>query len=173
MANLPVPIPRTFGVSETEVAAYFNAFRDALNFLLNPPEARVYGNAVQAIANNTNTALACDTTVFDTYTMHSNVTNNTRVTAQVAGTYLCIGCYGSAPNAAGGRDIQFAVNGVAQGEPQGNWDVNQANFHIIQVVSLIVLNAGDYVEVWGLQNSGGALNTIAARSSLHALWQHA
>lgn len=172
MANLPVPIPRTFSVSETETGAYLNSLRDTVNFLLNPPEAVVYGNAVQSLANATVTALACDSTILDTYTGHSNSTNNTRYTAQVAGTYLVIVTYASAPNAAGGRNVQPAKNGAAIAYAMTDVDVSQGNFHVTQATALVQMAVGDYVEAWAFQNSGGALNTIAAESSMQVLWVH-
>lgn len=172
MANLPVPIPRTFSVSETEAAAYLNSLRDAINFLLNPPEAVVYGSAVQSLAHNTVTALTFDATQFDSYGMHSNSVNNTRCTAQVAGTYLAICTYASAGVTGGGRNVQPAKNGVAVPYSAGNFDASIANFHIVQAAALITMSAGDYVEAWGLQNSGAALNTVANESSLQVLWVH-
>jgi hypothetical protein len=173
VANLPVPTPRTFAVSETETAAYLNSLRDALLFLLNPPEAVVYGAAVQSIPNNTQTALACDTTQFDSYGMHSNSTNNTRCTAQVAGTYLAICTYASAGVLGGGRNVQPAKNGVLIPYAAGQYDASIANFHVVQAKALITMAVGDYVEAWALQNSGGALNTNANGSSLQVLWVHA
>jgi len=53
--------------------------------------ARVTKSATQAITANTDTAVAFDVETVDTDTLHDNVTNNTRLTAAIAGKYLVTG----------------------------------------------------------------------------------
>lgn len=173
MANLPVPSPRTFVPGEVEAGAYFNAMRDALIFALNPPEALVTQIAVQSLANATFTAINFDATTVDTYGGHSNTTNNSRYVAQVAGWYWCQGqvCYDNT-SSAGARQVFLAKNGSRLGtafQCAPGTSTSQG----LSVGALVQLAVGDYVEVQAWQNSGGALNTFSAQSSLAVDWRHA
>lgn len=180
MANLPVPSPRTYTVGEVETGAYFNATRDALTFSINRPMAVVYQSSAQSLANGSLTAVAMDTTVVDSYGGHSNSTNNSRYTAQVAGWYQLDGAYSiSAINTTGTRDGQWAKNGAALTAPTGAGVLVGGSSAFSATVAMpglqIQLNAGDYVEMWLLQNSGGALNTNVATftSYMSIRWVHA
>jgi hypothetical protein len=91
LTGLAVPIPYQWSVGDVGSAALLDAqLYSGLTFLLNPPLATLTVTTPQAgIATGAapSTAIAFDTTVTDTYGGHSNVTNNSRYTAQVAGTY--------------------------------------------------------------------------------------
>lgn len=179
MSNLPVPVPRTFSVSEVETAAYFNSLRDALNYLINPPLAVLYQGVVQSIPNSAFTPVTFDTTLTDTYGAHSNVTNNSRYTAQVAGWYdLDAGFSLSASNTTGARDGQWAKNGSAITTPGAGIVIggSASNTATLPMPGLqVFLSVGDYVELWVFQNSGGAINSnIATFTSYMSIrWAHA
>lgn len=176
MANLPVPSPRTFGVSEIETAGNLNSLRDAVTFALNPPILSVTQTTVQTLTTGVWTAISMDATVVDSYGMHSNVTNNTRATAIVVGWYLVSGAVAFAASATGTRGARFAVNGsVVQATAQFGPPTAAGSLAIAAVSKLIFLNVGDYVEIQGVQNSGGNLNTLMATdldSSLTLDWRH-
>ncbi|HZP55027.1 hypothetical protein [Actinocrinis sp.] len=175
MTNLPVPVPRTFTVGEVETGAYLNSLRDALNFLINVPIVTAGQASVQSIPNTTWTSLTLDTTVVDSYGGHSNTTNNSRYTAQVAGWYLCCGTCGFAANATGFRQIRLAKNGAQVTFSVATLPVVAATVATVIVTPTlqVFLAVGDYLEVQGFQSSGGALNTTGADPSLTATWVHA
>lgn len=86
MATLPSP--RTWTSSEQVTAAKLNAdIRDSFNFYKQPPLARLRKSASQSVPNSTSTVVTWDTEVIDRDAGHSNVTNNSRYTAQTAGWY--------------------------------------------------------------------------------------
>lgn len=173
MTNLPVPVPRTFSVSEVETGGYLNSLRDALSFLLNPPIANLYQNAAQTIATSTLTAISLDSTTTDTYGGHSNSTNNTRYTAQVAGWYWCYGQVAFSPNGTGNRLAGLSKNGSTIGQTfMAVQSATAANAGCAVTGYLLFLNAGDYVELIGYQGSGGNLNTSGANSFLIVDWRH-
>lgn len=176
MANLPVPVPRTFSVSETETGSYLNTVRDALNFLLNPPEAVLKQATIQSIPNGALTSISLDASVNDSYGGHSNVTNNSRYTAVVTGWYWVSGVVGFASNGTGQRVADFAVNGADLIYTQV-WipAITGAPTAVSPKSELVLLNAGDYVELRGYQTSGGALNTMVSgpQSSLSVDFRHA
>lgn len=142
-----------------------------LNFLYYPPTAVVYQTATQSIANGSLVPITMDTSSVDNYAGHSNVTNPSRYTAQVAGRYWVRGVVGWAANSNGNRITQIAVNGT--GVPQGQQQVltaNNNNNDMTEAGQSVFLNVGDYVEVWGYQASGGALSTQTLLSSMQLWW---
>lgn len=178
MTNLPVPLPRTFTVSEVENAAYLNSVRDALNFLLNPPMADVFQSVATATTSGIWAPLGMDVTATDGYGGHSNTTNNSRYTGQVAGWYEITGTAAWPNNSVGARGVRIIKNGTtipigaATFGPATNGDVHASTTPAYQVF----LAVGDYVEIQGFQSSGGALSTLVSaadvRSSMNVRWVH-
>lgn len=177
MANAPVPSPRTFNVQEYETAAYLNSVRDAINFLLNRPVAFLTQGTVQSLPSSAWAAVTYDQSGVDTYGGHSNTTNPSRYTAQVAGWYSVGGGASTAANATGQRGAAVARNGT---RVQGGAAMSQAASALSPTVptppTLAYLNVGDYLEIDAYQNSGGALNTASSSdldSSMAVVWEHA
>lgn len=176
MTNLPVPSPRTFTVGETETASYLNSLRDALNFLVNVPAAYVTQSATQSLTSSAWTALSFDVTVFDSYGGHSNSTNNTRYTAQVAGWYMVFGCASTVANSTGQRGAAVAKNGT---RVQGAAGFMQTTSALPPTVpsppTIVFLAVGDYVEINAYQNGANPLATNSSSdldSSMTVVWLH-
>lgn len=135
-----------------------------MSFQQNPPEFAIYQATLQSVPNNAFTAITFDGSTRDTYNGHSTVTNNTRYTAQVAGTYEISGGTGWAANATGSRGGSIYKNGAPL---TGQTSLVQAvttaaGTTVAPIPSCFVdLNVGDYVELWAYQISGGALNTVS------------
>ncbi|NUQ98871.1 MAG: hypothetical protein HOY79_20700 [Streptomyces sp.] len=176
MTNLPVPNPRTAVAGEFETAAYFNMFRDAVNFLANKPMAEVYQAASQSIPNGAFTAITMDSTILDTNGQHSNTTNNSRFTCQVAGWYSVSGGIGFLTNATGARGAVIYKNGAALSQSTGTITAASPAIHVATAGDFLVqLAVGDYVELFGFQSSGGALGTAGSGyyPYLYVRWDHA
>lgn len=176
MTNLPVPNPRTFVAGEFETASYFNALRDAINFLTNRPTAMVYQTAAQSLANGAFTAITMDSTILDTYGQHSNTTNNSRFTCQLAGWYSVSGGVSYLTNTTGSRGALIYKNGAALTQATGGIVAASNALHVAMTGEfLIQLAVGDYVELYGWQNSGGALSTAGSGyyPYLYVRWDHA
>lgn len=174
--TLPVPSQATFTVGEVLTAALMNSnVRDAVDFLANPPLFVAYQTSAQALTANTWVALALDTEITDTYGAHSNTTNNSRYTAQVAGWYLVGGRWTAQANAsAGTRGTAINVNGSAvtggrDTSTDAGTDVITMNFP----GDLQFLNAGDYVEWMARSSVALSTNVTMWDSSVFALWVHA
>lgn len=178
MSNAPVPVPRTFGVNEFETAAYLDSIRDALNYLLNPPIASLYQATTQSVANNTFSALTMDQTINDSYGGHSNTVNPSRYVAQVAGWYTVSGAAGWATNNTGARGAAIYTNGSPINGGSGVAAPSPGASVTITAVGAIevFLSTGGYVEIYGYQNSGGALSTQTGGSLTSYFtvdWRHA
>ena len=82
-------MPRTWTTGELVTAAHLNQdVRDNMLFLANPPACRVYHNTTQVMADATETVVAFNSERYDTDSMHSTVTNNSRITFTTGGLYL-------------------------------------------------------------------------------------
>ena len=179
MANLPVPTPRTFVVGETETGAYFNAIRDALNFLINIPIATVYQASSQTLGGSGATVMITfDSTAVDSYGGHSNSTNNSEYIAQVAGWYLVTGgvCF-SASSAGTYRKVQTYHHGTviayvaAQLYPAGGTTATS----VPAPPAFVYLQVGDYVQI-GATADTASLSTVTTsgnQSSMTVFWLHA
>lgn len=153
--------PLTLGTLLTE------AFRiDPTQFIDSPTQPRcvAYAAGTQALTTATFTAIALDTEDLDVSGMHSNVTNNSRITIPTGGDglYLVIGYLQYAGSAAGAvRQVDIRKNGatfLAQTLLTPNGVNNIANM----ATWLGVLVATDYVELIGFQDTGGNLNVGSA-----------
>lgn len=72
MTGLNQPVPRTFVPGETEAGAYFNAIRDALTALLNPPHFKGSITSATGLAVNTNIAWPAIEDNYSTWNSSSN-----------------------------------------------------------------------------------------------------
>lgn len=154
-------LPRTWVAGEYPTAAQMNAeLRDSVNFLANPPAVRAYHNVNQSAANGVRIVLALNSERYKTSgypTMHDNVTNNSRITIVVAGIYTVIGnLEWAGVNATGVRQAEIRLNGATH---LAITSVPAASsVQPLTVATTYKLGIGDYVELTGFQNSGGALN---------------
>lgn len=176
-------MPRTVPVSATKNAgdlitgALWNAGPAASNtFLTTVPMAEVYQTIAQNLATGTFTAITMDSTILDTDGQHSNSTNNSRVVCQVAGWYSVSGGIGFVTNATGARGAVIYKNGSPLTQATGNIVAASNAVHVSTAGEFLVqLAVGDYVELYGWQNSGGALSTAGSGyyPYLCVRWDHA
>lgn len=125
----------------------------------------VYKSADQSIATGSpEVLLTFDSEYYDTASMHDTVTNNSRLVAPVTGVYDLSVSVSFAAQSTGNR--YFLVRKNAAGSPAGGTLVmleTQAatvspTSSVMGNSQKVYLNAGDYVEVFAYQNSGGNLN---------------
>jgi len=130
------------------------------------PSVRVYRNATQSIPNTAMTAVQWTTVRYDNGPSPHWVSGSpTRLTCQVAGTYLVWGEVQWAGVAGGTiRGAWPYLNGsiyIGAGGPQGSTQIASGN-PIANSPSLVYLNVGDYVELLCYQDSGSAVNVNAS-----------
>jgi hypothetical protein len=127
------------------------------NIAGNGPAFSAYNNTSQSIPNNTYTKLQISTKIFDTNSNYDNVTNY-RFTPSVAGYYQVN--YGTNPSVAASNTLAFVTlykNGSVIA--LGSTATNNTGSGIVSIGSFLVSMNGstDYIELYGYQNSGGAL----------------
>jgi hypothetical protein len=133
-----------------------------------PPLCRLILNANFSVANNSNAVsvpFGSSSEHIKTHsTMHSTVTNNTRIIAPVPGIYEFTAVTVFAPNTTGFRTHSIAKNGVRQGPEGGIYNSAAlpvgANAPLPGITTQMTMAANDYAELFCYQNSGGPLNII-------------
>jgi len=175
-----VPVPHQFVVGEVVTADNINTFYSGISFLENPPIASLYQINPQSVGSGSATPIVLDGSLIDTYNGHSTVTNNTRYTFQVAGTYLIGSSTAWQPNATGARAATLRLNGsslligsqiILPTNTAGGVNTNVPATTVMTQVSV-----NDYVELLGTQTSGGSLSTQNGSnntSTMFVMWIHA
>jgi hypothetical protein len=175
MANLPVPTPASEVPGNFITAALWNAnVYNGLTYLLNPPTFTGHQATGQALNTSSGVAIAIDTEDIDTYSGHSNTTNSSRYTAQVAGYYLVWGAVSAAGTTSeNGIFMWVAKNGVEVTGSRAVAPYNSShNYNSPTVPVFVQMNVGDYVELFAMA-AGAAFSTVTnPASSFSALWVH-
>lgn len=161
MAGLPMPIPYTWNVGDVATASLLNAqIRDTANFLLALPGCAIRQTASQTLSSTVWAPIAMDTTDYDPWGGHSNTTNNSRFTCQIAARYVILGALSMASSTAGAiRAATIALNGSRNSIWGSGPGIGGGNFTNLLCARTAYLNVGDYVELHGMQDSGGNLST--------------
>ena len=120
--------------------------------------AKVTSTAAQTITNNTTTAIAFDSEVYDTDGIHDNSTNNTRLTCKTAGKYHIVANlnYESDDPAVGVRMFGIYVDGTRVVKEVN--DCVTLDNTTVSMSTIQNLAVNQYVEIKTVQNSGGNLN---------------
>lgn len=148
-----------FSTGDILTAADMTQARDNDEFLIDPPTCSVYNNAAVSTTTAVLTTMAANSENFDNDSMHSTVTNNSRITFTTAGRYLVMACVVWDANTTGERLVDFLVDGTTQyvgiavsANTSGSQNTG------LTASRMIVATAGQYVECRTRQRSGGNLN---------------
>ena len=131
------------------------------------PLVRMVQTVAQSIPDATVTAMTFTTEDIDTHGFHDTVTNNTRITPNVAGYYTIRGAYFSAaPTTLVDFDCSLRKNGSTSLAP-GNRGNAGGIVQSQACATLVSFNGStDYVELMAQQNSSGAvLSNVSVRFS--------
>lgn len=167
MGTVPTPLDwvANAGLSPTAVA-WQAGVGDVLRFLLDPPRVALRQGTAQSIPTGAYTALTFATEDYDNESptsMHSLISNQTRITAQTAGTFLVGGKVSFAANANGRRGLRWALNGSVVAGSEVIGPANPTGTTSLQArVMPIALLVGDFVELQAFQDTAGALLTVVS-----------
>lgn len=130
----------------------------------NQNSARVYNSANLAIPDITATILTFDSEEHDDNTLHSVALNTSRLTAQVAGTYVITGHVQWALDSFGHR-VSILKNGLtylARASLNYVLGSEDARVRYMGITTIAKLAATDYVQIEVYHNSGKQVNVEAA-----------
>lgn len=148
-------------------AAWGDAVRDDIVWLAGDatsgggkPMCRVYHNASQSVATATWTSLAFNSERYDVGSMHSTVTNNSRITIPSGGggVYHISGQATFANDATGGRLIRVKLNASTVILGEILFPASSSFSTGMAVAGDYKLSAGDYLTLEVYQSSGGILS---------------
>jgi hypothetical protein len=164
--------PRTYAAAEILNATIGNTeWRDGPNFLLNPPHAYAYRTSLVSVAHATWTRVDLVSELYDwsVAAMHSTSTFQSRVIAPETGLYQVTAGIRWEANVTGVRIIEVQKNSAGVYNIANRVAVRQQittwSAPAFQGLSQDEpMNAGDYVELFGEQESGAALNGFGGNS---------
>ena len=150
-------------------AAQLNAsYRDDLLFLGTPLRAKGTRSTNKSLTSGSDTVYDMDAEEYDNGSFHSTSTNNSRLIAPIAAAYNVIAQVSFAGSSAGARQMQIRKNS-AGASGGGTRLIQTADDARPSGAAMqfngscdVELTVGDYVEMFALQTTGGALNVNAA-----------
>jgi hypothetical protein len=172
MATVPTPYDATAG-AKASAAAMDAGVKDALNFLMSPPRVRCWDSVGISCLNNADTQLTWVSETYDTDAMHSTSVTTSRINFNTAGLYR-VQCVVQWPTAAlTGSNIHCRLNS-AESNAGGTLIGNQVftNARIPSMDFQRFFSAGDYIQFWILQITGGTISTTTGeyRTYMEASW---
>jgi hypothetical protein len=170
MVALPT-VPTQPAVGDLSTALWADQVAQWAAFLAAPPLFLGHQTTTQSLTSAAWTAISFDTMDVDTKTGWATGAN-TRYTAQYAGYYEIKGIVAFAANATGYRGAAIVINGAAIAGSSSNQTLGNpgAIAAYIEVVDEVFLNVNDFVQILGVQASGGALSTVTLGSKFRARW---
>jgi len=169
--NASDPDPITFGQSGGPGSVNFASRIDHLHAM--EAEAgsilcRAYNNASQSVADSTAVKLALNAEQLDTDSMHDTSTNNSRITFNTAGQYLC-GLNTLLGGGANHEKSYILLNNTTI--IANNETTHAAGGNIRQAVSTLYnFDEDDYIELVVYQNTGGSITAGYAAYASPILW---
>jgi len=141
------------------LASFLDSYVPKYGDAIDPNTARVFRSLTTSIPNGGTATMTWDQVSWNPTGMYAGA-NPTRLTvpAGAAGKYLLACSVGFSVNATGYRAIVLLLNGTTALGRSTQQAANGAT-HVGGMTMEAQLNAGDYVEVTGGQNSGAALST--------------
>ena len=122
---------------------------------------RAYRDTAQSIPNDTETAVTLPSEDYDANDMHDPTTNPSRITIQSDGIYVVMAAIEFAADSAGTRIVSIKKNGTAVLAKTEAAPLSAGNT-ILQVAAMAALEDDDYIEIYVTQDSGDALDVVAA-----------
>ncbi|MEV5080334.1 hypothetical protein AB0K74_16390 [Streptomyces sp. NPDC056159] len=154
-----IPATQNFLAGERVTAAKLNrATRDPIDFLMNPPRAKITSAATQSVALTNEPYATFDTELYDNDGMW-NPAAPTLLTIKTPGYYSVVGTFGFANNATGYRRLSIYVNGTLIASNMS--PAIAANMYM-SCSQVAYFRANDTASMRLVQNSGAALNAVVS-----------
>lgn len=155
----------TYAVGQRLTATVIQQLAD---YTVNKPVVRLIATTTQNLTDNTAAAIAFGTssTIIDTHSYHSEVTNNTRVTPLIAGYYRVYGLVAySAQTTYLSLQSVIRFNGVDQAGNQRNGPNATSSPRGVPAEGTFLCNGStDYLEIAGLQDDSGGTTRATVSS---------
>ena len=156
-------LPDTLATQAILTSTYMNTYvKDNVTSLDTGYGCKLKTDTAQTLTTANDTPLTFDAETFDDNSLHSTSTNPSRITIPDAGRYLVIGYAAFATSNVGSRRLEIRINGMVQNRVNDAAPSSGGPCYL-SLSEVVVLTAGQYVELSAIQSSGGDLN-ITERS---------
>jgi hypothetical protein len=164
---MAVPSPVTWTAAMTVDEGDLNLeIRDSINFLLSPPRCSVYKSADGSLADNTWGVIGFDTELYDPYSPGAHSGTSSRLIAAEDGLYSIHAKIRFGVVSTGSMDLDVRKN--AAGSQAGGTRLEVTTIGATtsgdEYPALTFdaqLNANDYIEIFGRQNSGSTKAVVS------------
>lgn len=168
----------TYAAGEIPSASKLNQMKTWADFIDAPPQVFAYQSSASNLTNNAYTLVPFDAELFDIVQavdaatpMHDVATLNSRLVFRTAGKYEISGQLTVTANTTGARNVNVRMN--AAGSNVGGTSLYTGTtapvtgtVTAVPIPQLVLpFGIGDYVELFGFQNSGGTLATINGQNN--------
>jgi len=153
----------TLTTANKTITGAINENTTKLAEILKYPAAKAYLTTAQSIANNTAGILYMNGVFFDSDNIYNSTSAN-RLTAKTAGLYDIKAFVTFAINSTGSRMVRISRNGSGENNAIRQVFTASVAGEVTNVYAntLYKLNAGDFIIIEVLQNSGASLNILNA-----------
>lgn len=166
---MPAPTTKTWAVDASVSAAEFNTYiRDPVEWFGTAKPSCQASRTSQSIADTTSTAASFTAEAWDTASMHSNVTNPSRITIPSGGDgrYHIVGRAAFEHDAEGQNRLEIRVNGVVIDADIRRTPGASSGFNVTCLCDTYQrLSGGQYVELW-LYHNTGTTRTVTSKLSV-------
>ena len=131
--------------------------------------ARVYNSAAITLTTGVTTALTFDSERYDVGGLHSTSVNTGRLTIAIAGVYEVGGSVSFATDTVGIRGLSVLLNGATTIILARDTPIAGDNT-VISLSAPYRFAAGDYIELYARQTSGGNLNVTVNAAYSPEFW---
>lgn len=159
-----ITLPDVTGTLVTSTSGSVSQAMLASGVAGNGPAFSAYASSTTSLANNTYTKIQFQTEEFDTNSNFDNATNY-RFTPTVAGYYQFTCCMNV--SVANFAITSFYKNGSEFKRGSQIWASSTVNLQPNSTALIYMNGSTDYVEVYGYQNSGGAVNVVTGANSTY------
>ena len=169
--NAATPDAITYGQSGATGSANFASRIDHAHAMAAEPGSvlcRIYNDANQTIANSTAVKVAMNSEQLDSDGMHDNTTNNSRITINTAGKYIC----GLNTQIGGGANHEKCYILLNNTTIIANFESTHAAGGYIRqaVTTLYDFDEDDYIESVVFQNTGSSVQCYYSAYASPILW---
>jgi hypothetical protein len=159
------------GSTEMEVGV-----ADPLTFLYNRPRCNAVRTSNLSIGTGGDPKLiTLEAETIDNDSMYDSATNPSRITFQTTGAYMIGAQLAYASNATGRREVQIRLGAAGSGTGGTRLcrGVGQttAGDVVLSCQRMITAGVGNYIELFGFQDSGGALNVVGG-NDMSFMWAY-
>ena len=138
------------------------ALDEAYTKILTPPKCFLMNDVSVPLGANSSVVIPFGTEIIDTHSMHDSITNNTRITIGIAGTYHIIGEAKFSGADGGVRGLKIRKNGTIDLALSQTPAATGGQIVVINIADLDSFIAGDYIELVAINTATTSSDVVTS-----------